>query len=57
MATTVVYAREIAKLLNYSDADVRIIEIGASLHDIGKSLIPPAILNKKGRLNEKEREI
>lgn len=57
LATTVVYAREIAKLLNYNDADVRIIEIGASLHDIGKSLIPPAILNKKGRLDEKEREI
>jgi len=57
LATTVVYAREIAKLLKYSPEDIKTIEIGASLHDIGKSLIPPAILNKKGRLSEEERQI
>ena len=27
------------------------------MHDIGKSFIPPSILNKKGRLTKEEREI
>jgi putative nucleotidyltransferase with HDIG domain len=31
--------------------------LGALLHDIGKSRVPPKILNKKGRLTEEEFEI
>lgn len=31
--------------------------LGALLHDIGKALVPDAILNKPGRLTEKESEI
>lgn len=31
--------------------------LGALLHDIGKSKVPPEILNKKGRLTEEEFEI
>ncbi len=31
--------------------------LGALLHDIGKSRVPPEILNKKGRLTEEEFEI
>ncbi|MBF0505941.1 MAG: HD-GYP domain-containing protein [Nitrospirae bacterium] len=31
--------------------------IGALLHDVGKSMVPPEILNKQGRLNLTEHEI
>jgi putative nucleotidyltransferase with HDIG domain len=31
--------------------------VGALLHDVGKSAVPPEILNKPGRLNEREYEI
>ena len=57
LATTIVYARAIAEMLGYSKEDIHVIEVGASLHDIGKSFIPPSILNKKGRLTKEEREI
>ncbi|MCL1925798.1 MAG: HD-GYP domain-containing protein [Syntrophorhabdaceae bacterium] len=36
---------------------VQILGIGAVLHDIGKSAIPSEILNKPGRLNEREFDI
>ena len=38
-------------------ANVRYIQKGALLHDIGKVLIPEKIMNKTGKLNEKETEI
>ena len=57
LATTIVYARAIAEFLGYSKEQIHVLEVGASLHDIGKSFIPPAILNKKGRLTKEEREI
>jgi HD-GYP domain-containing protein (c-di-GMP phosphodiesterase class II) len=37
--------------------EVRLLGIGALLHDVGKSAIPPEILNKPGRLNEREYEL
>lgn len=40
------------------DADtIRQAGLGGLLHDIGKALVPDAILNKPGRLNEEEFEI
>lgn len=57
LATTIVYARAIAEVLGYSKEEIHVIEVGASLHDIGKSFIPPSILNKKGRLSKEERDI
>lgn len=33
------------------------IKIAALLHDVGKVFVPPGVLNKPGRLNEREREI
>ncbi|MEW6720382.1 MAG: HD-GYP domain-containing protein [Thermodesulfobacteriota bacterium] len=38
-------------------SDVHVLGIGALLHDVGKSAIPAEILNKPGRLNEREYEI
>ncbi|MBE0604613.1 MAG: HD-GYP domain-containing protein [Deltaproteobacteria bacterium] len=37
--------------------EVQTLGIGALLHDVGKSSIPPEILNKPGRLNDGEYEI
>ncbi len=38
-------------------AEVQTLGTGALLHDVGKSSIPPEILNKPGRLNDREYEI
>ena len=57
IATTFEFARAIGEELGMSEADIRTMEIGAALHDTGKSLIPSEILNKNGRLNPDERRI
>lgn len=40
--------------LNYGRAQLEQLAVGALLHDIGKALVPPLILNKPGILTEKE---
>lgn len=40
-----------------NQVDVKTIGDGAYLHDVGKALIPPEILNKNGKLDERETEI
>lgn len=40
-----------------ADADIKFIQKGAMLHDIGKVLIPAKILNKNGKLSPEESEI
>ncbi len=57
IATTVEFARAIGEELGMSEADIRTMEIGAALHDTGKSLIPSEILNKNGKLDPNERRI
>jgi putative two-component system response regulator len=47
-------ALELGRALNWSPADLTILEYGALLHDIGKITIPEAILNKPARLTEEE---
>jgi response regulator RpfG family c-di-GMP phosphodiesterase len=39
------------------EAELRDIATGALLHDLGKRLIPPAVLNYPGRLNKKQWEL
>ncbi|MBZ5565439.1 MAG: response regulator [Acidobacteriia bacterium] len=51
------YCMEIARLLNCSDAELRVIQRGAYLHDIGKIGIPDSILLKPGKLTEAERTV
>lgn len=51
-----VYSLSIAKELNYSHEDLKVIGIGALLHDVGKLVIPNSILSKPGRLSEEEFE-
>jgi len=44
----------IAEQLGLSEEEVRVIEMAASLHDMGKIAIPDAVLLKPGKLNEEE---
>lgn len=57
LATTIAYAKAIGEELGYTQEQLHVMEVGAALHDIGKSLIPSEILNKKGRLDDEERRI
>lgn len=50
------YSLAIAKEMGYSSEDLRLIGIGAMLHDIGKLLIPTDILLKPERLTNEEYE-
>ena len=57
IATTVQFARSIGQDLGLSETELQTMEVGAALHDIGKTLIPEEILNKKGRLTDDERKV
>lgn len=48
------YALYLAKKLRWPPNHLRILELGARLHDIGKVRIPDEILNKPGPLNDEE---
>jgi putative nucleotidyltransferase with HDIG domain len=47
-------AVDVAGVLGLDDEAVRLVELGALLHDIGKIRIPESILNKPGPLDEDE---
>ncbi len=48
------YTTEIAKALGRGDHEVRTLEFGALLHDIGKIAVPEGLLTKPGRLSPEE---
>jgi hypothetical protein len=50
-------ALAVGRRLEVSEADLRTLELGALLHDIGKIHVPEAILNKPGRLDEDEWQV
>jgi putative nucleotidyltransferase with HDIG domain len=50
-------ARQIAQRLGLADSEWEVIEVGASIHDIGKLAIPGEILTRPGRLSPLEFEI
>lgn len=50
------YSLAIAKELGYSSEDLRMIGIGAMLHDVGKLLVPTDILMKPAKLTDDEYE-
>jgi putative nucleotidyltransferase with HDIG domain len=54
---TAFYSMLISKWLGLPDQDVRKAIQSGLLHDIGKTKIPPEILNKKGRLTDQEFDI
>lgn len=51
------YACAIAGASGMSDNDIFWFKMGAFLHDVGKTEIPAGILNKPGRLTDREREL
>ncbi len=51
------YSGLIADAMGLSDEEIRVIEVAAPLHDVGKIAIPDAILLKPERLNEAEFEV
>ncbi|HEV2791923.1 MAG TPA: HD-GYP domain-containing protein, partial [Solirubrobacterales bacterium] len=48
---------DVAAALGLSSAQTRNVEFGALLHDVGKLAVPNEIINKPGKLNEREWEI
>ena len=48
-------SRAIGKWLQLSKEDLNTLTLAALLHDIGKTQIPPEILNKQGKLTDEER--
>jgi diguanylate cyclase (GGDEF)-like protein/putative nucleotidyltransferase with HDIG domain len=51
---TQIYATQMGKLFDVTDAEVQALLAGALLHDIGKLAVPEYILNKPGKLTEAE---
>ncbi len=49
------YSKILAKHYGLEKDDVDILEQASPMHDIGKVAIPDSILNKPGKLDEKER--
>lgn len=49
-----VYAARLARQLGISESDIRVIEQGVLLHDVGNLGIPDALLKKKDTLDEHE---
>jgi len=51
-----IYAEGLGKLLHLSDAEIKALNAGALLHDVGKLAVPDHILNKPGTLTPAEFE-
>jgi len=52
------YSIAMAEELGMTEEETRVLQYGATLHDIGKIAIPESILNKRGKLTDEEfREI
>nr|WP_280519049.1 HD-GYP domain-containing protein [Shinella curvata] len=47
----------LARLLDYEDATVRELGVAGLLHDVGKLMVPNAILNKTGQLEAAEKNL
>ena len=50
------YCTSIARAMNLSDKEIEDAKIAGALHDIGKIVVPPEILNKQNRLTEDDWE-
>jgi putative nucleotidyltransferase with HDIG domain len=48
------YAVEVARQMNWPEADTRYLELAALLHDVGKIWIPESVLNKNGSLTAED---
>lgn len=50
-------SRILGRWLGFCEEDLNLLAIAGILHDIGKLVIPPAILNKEGKLTPEEYEV
>lgn len=50
-------SRAIGKWMQFSKEDLNTLTLAGLLHDIGKTQIPPEILNKQGKLTDEEFDI
>ena len=48
------YSRVLAKQLGLAEDKVELIRIASTMHDVGKLMIPPEILEKPGKLTDEE---
>jgi len=48
------FSVETGKLLGLTPADLELIELGATVHDVGKIGVPEHVLNKPGKLTDEE---
>jgi putative two-component system response regulator len=48
------YAQELARGLGWEEAHIKEIRLAAIVHDVGKLIVPDAVLNKPGKLTEEE---
>jgi putative nucleotidyltransferase with HDIG domain len=51
------YAAALAEAVGFGGRDLAWIRMGAFLHDVGKTAVPPALLNKPGPLDDAEWEV
>jgi len=52
-----VVARELSKLMDFSEEECFLMEVAGLLHDIGKLAVPSEIIEKQGPLNTNEKNI
>ncbi|MFQ5756395.1 MAG: HD-GYP domain-containing protein [Acidiferrobacterales bacterium] len=52
-----IFALAFGRHLGFGEEELNLLGLGALLHDIGKMRVPDAILNKPGKLTEREYEI
>ncbi|OAJ72318.1 histidine kinase [Brevibacillus sp. SKDU10] len=52
-----IYTVSVGLKMGLNDKEIADLALGAILHDVGKMMIPPEILNKPGRLTDEEYEI
>jgi putative two-component system response regulator len=52
-----IYAQDLARGLGWKEAQMNEVRLAAIVHDVGKVIVPDAVLNKPGKLTEEEWQI
>jgi hypothetical protein len=55
--SVVVLAHQVGEALDLDETELRDLEFGALLHDVGKIAVPNEIINKPGRLTDEEMDV
>jgi len=57
LVNVTIFSLILGESLNYTQEELKLLGIGAFLHDIGKALVPAEILNKPAKLSDAEFEV